>query len=426
MMWPMVDFEAQLRDALLHLYDPARLMAHPFSAYVEGPTDKVLRQALLDAIEALRPGPATPSDAHAWRTYRLLELRYVGGLSASDALERLGLSKSQYQRDHAAALSALAVLLRGRWRVASAPTPSGVDSGPREALALDETAQLTLHMARSPIDVAATLGELVPLLRPLSEQNSVALSVSLPAELPPVRADRVALRQALLALLGEALGGGATRVALAAESRDGAVIVSIAREGSVVPAAPVRSRLASPDGLAGQPPEWLSPLRGPEAIVARGLVEAMGGALAVESRAETGYWQALLSLPVAARPTLLVVDNSQDFIELIARYLGQTEWRVTGAHDVEHAATAAIAELPAAVLLDVMMPGQDGWDLLLRLKESPTTRSLPVIVCSVLYEPQMARAVGAVDYLTKPISQARLLEALAPWARREPAAVPSA
>ena len=66
--------------------------------------------------------------------------------------------------------------------------------------------------------------------------------------------------------------------------------------------------------------------------------------------------------------------------------------------------------------MDVMMPKVDGWELLLSLKAGVETRDIPIIICSVLNEPEMALALGAAAYIPKPVIQGDLLRALAPWA----------
>jgi Amt family ammonium transporter len=70
------------------------------------------------------------------------------------------------------------------------------------------------------------------------------------------------------------------------------------------------------------------------------------------------------------------------------------------------------------------MPDEDGWEILMRLKSDPKSEDIPVIICSVLNEPQLGRALGAVDYLTKPVSQQALLQALAPWGQRRDIVTP--
>jgi CheY-like chemotaxis protein len=64
------------------------------------------------------------------------------------------------------------------------------------------------------------------------------------------------------------------------------------------------------------------------------------------------------------------------------------------------------------ILLDAVIPGRDGWELLLELKRSRETREIPVVLCSVLDEPGLALSLGAASYLHKPIDQAQLVGAL--------------
>lgn len=61
------------------------------------------------------------------------------------------------------------------------------------------------------------------------------------------------------------------------------------------------------------------------------------------------------------------------------------------------------------------MPDRDGWEALQALKTHPATRHIPILVCSVLDEPELTLSLGAEEHLTKPISQERLLAALERW-----------
>src|SRR5581483_11937388 len=119
--WPPEPFTDLVRDALLHLYDPAQLQSHPLVAVASGGEagssgaltaagahrsgaaglgGRMLRQALLDAIDALQPGPGVAATSRPWRAYRILELRYLGVLDVADVIGRVALSKSQYHREH--------------------------------------------------------------------------------------------------------------------------------------------------------------------------------------------------------------------------------------------------------------------------------------------------------------------------------------
>ena len=64
---------------------------------------------------------------------------------------------------------------------------------------------------------------------------------------------------------------------------------------------------------------------------------------------------------------------------------------------------------PDVILLDVLMPQLDGWDILQQLKTRPETQHVPVVICSVLSQPRLAVALGAADVLRKPISAEALL-----------------
>ncbi len=67
---------------------------------------------------------------------------------------------------------------------------------------------------------------------------------------------------------------------------------------------------------------------------------------------------------------------------------------------------------PRIILLDVMMPGVHDWEPLGRLREHPATRSVPIIVCTILPQEQLALALGAAGFVRKPVSREALLAAL--------------
>ncbi|MCB0134844.1 MAG: response regulator, partial [Caldilineaceae bacterium] len=80
---------------------------------------------------------------------------------------------------------------------------------------------------------------------------------------------------------------------------------------------------------------------------------------------------------------------------------------------------AALAQVrqatPQAIVLDVMMPHQDGWEVLQALRQEPACATVPIIVCSVLREHDLALSLGANDTLVKPVSQPALLDVLRRW-----------
>ena len=76
--------------------------------------------------------------------------------------------------------------------------------------------------------------------------------------------------------------------------------------------------------------------------------------------------------------------------------------------------TLRLAEelLPEVVVLDVMIPHMDGWEVLQRLRAKPETRHINIVICSIFNDPELAFSLGAADVLTKPLSQSALLDSL--------------
>jgi CheY-like chemotaxis protein len=145
--------------------------------------------------------------------------------------------------------------------------------------------------------------------------------------------------------------------------------------------------------------------------VCQQLMATMKGHLAVENG--DGQWQGSLTWPVFHESILLVVDDNQGIVDLFQRYLAGYNWQVIGATNAEGARQLLATVRPASIVLDIMMPKEDGWELLRTLKADPNSRHIPVIVCSVLKEPDLASMLGAFAYLPKPVSQAALLQVLA-------------
>ena len=106
--------------------------------------------------------------------------------------------------------------------------------------------------------------------------------------------------------------------------------------------------------------------------------------------------------------TVLVIDDDPMVPELMRRFLGRDGLRVLGCADGEEGVRLARERRPAAITLDVMMPGTDGWDTLAKLKADPATCDIPVVMLTIVDDRGRGFALGAADYLTKPIDWPRL------------------
>jgi len=111
------------------------------------------------------------------------------------------------------------------------------------------------------------------------------------------------------------------------------------------------------------------------------------------------------SFPTPARPKLLLVDDIRANLLLLAKMLGQ-DYQCLLATSGANALEQAIHDAPDLILLDVLMPGMDGYEVCRRLKQNPRTMNIPVIFLTNLSEEedeQTGLEAGAIDYITKPL-----------------------
>jgi CheY-like chemotaxis protein len=107
-------------------------------------------------------------------------------------------------------------------------------------------------------------------------------------------------------------------------------------------------------------------------------------------------------------PTVLVIDDDPTVCEFLQRFLSKEGFRVASAAGGEEGLRLAKTLHPAVITLDVMMPGMDGWAVLTALKADANVADIPVIMLTIVDDKNLGYALGAADYLTKPIDRERL------------------
>lgn len=375
----------EVRRALRQLYDPVYLQRSPLVALLAdrpvppGQEARMLRQILVEAIEQLAPPENMPLRSERRRAYEALKGRYVEGLSVEDLARRLSLSERQVRRDLRLALEALTEIIKG-WL--------------EQAGAFHEEPPIREAIAALPGDQAVNLCEEVrnvqALLANLAHQMQVAwLDDKLPESLV-VRANRVILRQVLVSLFTRIMG----------ICSKGTISVHAFEEGTehIVLELAVISTSGSNKGF-----ETTSIY--PE------LLQALGAALETHQQNDRlVYRLLLLKFPSL---TLLLVDDNPSLHRLFRRYLTGLPYTLLSAYTAAEGYELARQQKPQLVLLDIMMPQRDGWEMLRLLQQDEDTRSIPVVICSVLAEETLARSLSVAAYLRKPVSQSRLLETLA-------------
>ncbi len=117
-----------------------------------------------------------------------------------------------------------------------------------------------------------------------------------------------------------------------------------------------------------------------------------------------------------ARPRILIVDDDPVIVRLLQINFRLEGYLVETASRGEEALERAAESRPDVVVLDVMMPGVDGWEVCLRLKADPAMREVPIIFLSARAQDedrQRGYALGVSEYVTKPFDPAHLVEIVA-------------
>jgi CheY-like chemotaxis protein len=392
-------FLAYVRSDLNHLYDPDRLRRSPLaelfrlSERLDAPT--ALQKILVEAIEQLKPGDAEPPQSRMWRIYDILLLRYVHGYERDQVAGQLGLSGRQFSREQLTALETLALQLWEKYAVEKQPAPASPEAGSPSP----EAAWLKDLPPEKYSSLKAILTSVVELTRPLARQWQVELSLD-EDDLPGALIPQYALRHALLNMLGAGIpwaGGG--RVELSVLARAGEADVSM--RCSRPPAAQLPAALGEAEQANLEIARQLAHRNSGslELTITPGSLGVTPGSLGGTPAALS----AVLTLPVMEQQLVLVIDDNADMLHLYERYVQGTRYTLAGSQDPSEALALAEKLAPRVIILDVMMPEIDGWDILMRLREQVETSGIPVIICTILPQEGLAYSLGANAFLQKPV-----------------------
>jgi CheY-like chemotaxis protein len=389
------EFHEQLRDALHHLYDYPYLENHPLALRYwpemrRGEPSRAHRfnRLLLESIEELNPPGESAADTSHARFYSLLVYRYVEERPLPDILRELGYSRSQFFREQQKAITLLTSVLRERL-LQQAPLPARPDD------LLNTEAERVLAQ-RETVDPVEIVEGVLEVVKGLAEQRGVPLVCDLAPGLPSMYGSRTLLRQVFLKGLSNLISWpGTQRVCIQMRRERQRLIIELTTK-------PGKPRSRSEDATVQHEPDLES---------VRRLAEMMGGRWQGVKDSLEGYTYCF-DFPVDSRKVLLVIEDNEGIVRVFQGYLANYGYLVIGAQTGDDALKLARETSPTAITLDIMMPTQDGWEILQALKNDPATRSIPVIICSVLEDPELAHSLGAAAYLQKPITQAELLDTL--------------
>ena len=297
-----------------------------------------------------------------------------------------------------------------------------------------EAGQMVLN--RSEFAARESLEYCLSLVRERALKQRILLSLEVDPEVGMLDADRLRFRQVVLNLLSNAVkftpDGG--RVDVRASIRDQDLVVEVADTGPGV-AAEDRQRIFDSFQQGARLPGQAEGT-GLGLTLSKRILELHGGRIWVDSGAGKGSTfgfalpagsgePALTSVPQVGLdsglptelapgpgPTVVVVEDDRRSFDLLRAYLEAAGARVLSARDGVEGLDTVRRLSPAGVILDILLPGIDGWEVLAQLKADPRTAAIPVIVVSMLDERGRGSALGAAEYLVKPVGKDQLLAAL--------------
>jgi GAF domain-containing protein/CheY-like chemotaxis protein len=284
-------------------------------------------------------------------------------------------------------------------------------------------------------DVASLVRDIAAVIQPLAAKNGNRLEVRCPEGIGAMRADLTKVRQALFNLLSNACKfteRGTVSLAVAREAAGGRdwMVFGVTDTGIGMTPEQV-ARLFEAFSQADAATTRRFGGTGLGLALSRRLCRMMGGDVTVASEAGRGS-TFTIRLPVqvteaaheAAAPaapadhvppeagTVLVIDDETAVRDLMQRFLAREGFRVVTAAGGEEGLRQARELRPDAITLDVMMPGMDGWAVLSALKADPDTADIPVVMLTIVDDRNLGYALGAADYLTKPIDRERVVTVL--------------
>jgi signal transduction histidine kinase/DNA-binding response OmpR family regulator len=295
-----------------------------------------------------------------------------------------------------------------------------------------EAGQLELHCEYFHLKDA--LPEVLSTIRPLAMAKNIQVEHMLEID-RPAYADRVRFKQILYNLLSNAVKFTPKdgRISIACAEDEDFVCVSVTDTGIGIRA----------EDQAVVFEEFRQVERGKDSTqegtglglaITKRLVEQQGGKISLVSELGEGS-RFSFTLPAGAKtktsatdavgataphrataaqgrkPLVLVVDDEGPARELLASYL-DPEYRTAIAESGPEAVRRAQQLQPDAITLDVLMPGSSGFETLAALRKNPETANIPIIVVSIVDQKQVGFALGAADYLIKPIRKSVLLETI--------------
>jgi signal transduction histidine kinase len=297
-----------------------------------------------------------------------------------------------------------------------------------------------MEMSLETFEVRDVLTAVAAMVRPLVEKNGNVLEVSIDEDIGTMHADLTRVKQILLNLLGNAskfTSKGTVALTATREDKDHREwIVFTVRDTGIGMTEEQLSRLFRPFTQADPSTTRKYGGTGLGLSISQRLSRLMNGTISVVSEAgmgsiftvrlpvevsegkiqrQTGIYRVSrpsVPIPVVATSRILLIDNDPAMRDLVQRMLAKEGFEMLYAASGQEGLRLATAQRPDVILLDVLLPDQDGWAVLTAITTKLELAGIPVIVVSTADEQGLAETLGATAYLTKPVTAEALRSAI--------------
>jgi signal transduction histidine kinase/DNA-binding response OmpR family regulator len=287
--------------------------------------------------------------------------------------------------------------------------------------------------------IAPLIEEVSATLRPLLTKNHNTLAINCPDNIGSMQADVTKLRQSLFNLLSNASKFTENgTITLAVEWREAHWLTFCVSDTGIGMTPKQQAKLFQSFTQADASTTRKYGGTGLGLVITQQFCQIMGGDIQVESEAGKGTTftirlpeqvQALPSEPaiqngqsetnlgssMIGANTILVIDDDASVHDIMQRFLSREGFNVIAAASGQAGLRLAREQAPNVILLDVRMPNMNGWEVLSSLKADPELASIPVVMVTIEDDKALGSALGAVDYLLKPVDHNRLLTLLQPY-----------
>jgi signal transduction histidine kinase/CheY-like chemotaxis protein len=290
-----------------------------------------------------------------------------------------------------------------------------------------------MDLLLEPTDLLPLLQGVMSTTVGLTRDKPIALISDVPDNLPTLLIDKTRVRQVLLNLLSNA----------AKFTEQGSITLRVTLAGGVVQLAVQDTGIGIPANQQSLVFEEFRQIEGELSRsyqgtglglpISRRLVELHGGRMWLESVPGQGSTFSF-TLPLAEQPveqsapklvpalpvgaTIVVVDDDAESQRILGEYLQTAGYGVRPVLDSREAAQVVQELQPQLVLLDLLMPHLDGWEVLAQIRDHPQTAHIPVAICSIVEQQRLGLSLGASDYLLKPVQEEGLRTLVRRWVQQ--------